>query len=221
MVSRANVTTVDLYRVKDAEGAREYMRWLAPVAARGGVDVLQAFEVTATPIGTLQANLMVFMSATSEAAVSELAMDAEYRKRDAMRAAIFDQSALIQYALAPLVTGREDLAARLRSSERADWATMIDLGNVADMPAAREYATWLHGLASRHGVEVLQIFEVTKRLKGDEYTDVAFLLRAHEMSAFAATVNDPEYLARVPKRNETFRMPEARRFIVKPLLTSG
>lgn len=50
-----------------------------------------------------------------------------------------------------------------------------------------------------------QIFEVTKRLKGSEHADVAFLLRAQEMSALAATVNDPEYLACVAKRNETFK----------------
>jgi uncharacterized protein (DUF1330 family) len=221
MVSRANVTTVEVYRVSDASGARDYVRWLAPVAARNGVDVLQAFEVTATPVGSLEANLLVFSSGRSEEAFTALASDAEYGKRAALRSAVFDQAATIQYAITPLVPGREDLAARLRAGERADWPTMLDLGNVADMPAAREYATWLDGLAARHGVEVLQIFEVAKRLKGNEHTDVLFMLRAREMSAFAATVNDPDYLARVPKRNETFRMPEARRFIVKPLLTAG
>jgi hypothetical protein len=35
------------------------------------------------------------------------------------------------------------------------------------------------------------------------------------------TVFDPEYLARVPKRNETFNMPEARRFLVRPLVAGG
>lgn len=221
MGSRANVTTVDVYRVNDAESAREYVRWLAPVAAKNKIDVLQAFEVSATPIGSLEANLVVFMSASSGAAFTALAEDAEYRKRNASRDAVLDQATQIQYAVMPLVPGREDLAARLRAGERADWPTLLDLGNVVDMPAAREYATWLDGLAARHGVEVLQIFEVTKRLKGSELADVLFLLRAKDMSAFAATVNDPEYLARVPKRNETFRMPEARRFIVKPLLTAG
>jgi hypothetical protein len=121
MVSKANVSTVEVYRVNDAPGARDYVRWLAPVAARSGVDLLQAFEVTATPVGSLEANLMVFSSARSEAAFTALASDAEYGSRAALRAAAFDQAATIQYAITPLVPGREDLAARLRAAERADW----------------------------------------------------------------------------------------------------
>jgi uncharacterized protein (DUF1330 family) len=221
MASKTSVTMVDIHRVTDLKSARDYVKWADGVAKRNGVDVLQVFEIAEVRGGQLKAEVVFLSSAPSENEFAALTQDAEYLSRSAERDSIFEMSKMIRYSVAGLVAGREDIAKRLRAKEKASWPTMLDLHNVNDVAMARDYARWLDGVASRHGVELLQIYEVVGTPKGTEAAAVVFLLRAPSPAAFVASVEDPEYVARVPQRNQTFRMDEVRRFVVKPLLVSG
>ncbi len=215
------VTMIDIHQTTDIAKARAYANWVDDVAARNGVEMHQVYEITDVSEGEFQADAVFLFSAPSPENLGALAQDAEYAERVPERDRTFEMDALVRYAVKPLVPVRDDVTARMKDPAKAEWVTLIDIHNVDDMAAARDYAAWVAGVADRNGVEILQIYEVLETVQGDQRADVVFFFRAPSPEQLGALGADAEYAARVPERDRAFRMDELRRFAVKPIIISG
>jgi len=101
---------------------------------------------------------------------------------------------------------------------RADWVTMIDILQVTDVGAARDYAKWVDGIAQQHGVEVTQVYEVLDTPYGDLNAQIVFLMRAPSNAEMGAMANDREYKKKIKKRDRIFNMATVQRLILEPII---
>ncbi|MEM8798187.1 MAG: DUF1330 domain-containing protein, partial [Pseudomonadota bacterium] len=99
-----------------------------------------------------------------------------------------------------------------RDPSRAGWLTFIDIHKVSSDAEAREYAEWVKPLAEKHGVELIQVYDVVSVEAGDLQGEWIYLFRSPNPETFGALLNDPEYAANIPNRDRIHDMAWVKRF---------
>ena len=100
---------------------------------------------------------------------------------------------------------------------KADWLTFIDIHQVSSEEDAMEYAAFVKPLADKHGVELIQVYDVLSVEAGDLDGEWIYLFRSPNPETFGALLNDPEYAANIPNRDRIHDMEWVKRFLLKPI----
>jgi uncharacterized protein (DUF1330 family) len=99
--------------------------------------------------------------------------------------------------------------------------TFIELHEVSDMAAARNYAKWAEPIMARHGGKIIGSYEVTNVVKGMTKPGIVWIYRFANEAGMQAVGSDPEYQANIPNRNKIFNFNSNQLFAVKSILGSN
>lgn len=103
---------------------------------------------------------------------------------------------------------------------KADWLTFIDLHQVSSTEEAMDYAAFVKPLADKHGVELIQVYDVVSVEAGGLEAEWVYLFRSPDPATFGALLNDPEYAANIPNRDRIHDMDWVKRFLLRPIYLS-
>lgn len=117
---------------------------------------------------------------------------------------------LISFSLAALGTASADSG--------SNGITFVELHEVSDMAAARDYAKWAEPIMTRHGGKIIGSYEVVNVVKGMNKPGIVWIYRFADEAGMQAVGTDPEYQANIPNRNKIFNFNSNQLFAVKPIL---
>ncbi|MEM0949504.1 MAG: hypothetical protein AAGK37_19045 [Pseudomonadota bacterium] len=100
---------------------------------------------------------------------------------------------------------------------KADWLTFIDIHQVSSEGEAMEYAIFVKPLADKHGVGLIQVYDVLSVESSDLEGEWIYLFRSPDPETFGARLNDPEYAANILNRDRIHDMDWVKRFLLKPV----
>ncbi len=98
--------------------------------------------------------------------------------------------------------------------------TFVELHEISDIAAARDYAKWAEPIMTRHGGKIIGAYEVTSVIKGMAKPGIIWVYRFANEAGMNAVGTDPEYQANVPNRNRIFNFDSNQLFAVKSILDS-